>query len=914
MESKRESEKELEPKAQEQAQVEVQAGWGFQLASWGIFRNSANVGLGIPEGVDDHDQHDFNMMEELEEQDVQEQIWEGDSRSHNRDEDLDADLTNRSGFLDMGCESSHSQKLEPEADLSTSSISETKVESLSGEEQRQRRKEAHEEVIPKEPESERWSRSNASSNLGGNTTCDRERQVQGSIEAERGILLPGFVSEDRSQSSKDTESLQAENLKSLELGYHRPYIRAASESSIASSSASVVDLLSAEMHQDIGKEKDVEIQKGANGHLLDGKNKDKGRPDAGMVGGDQVTEQKLGPAALTTPTPPSSYILSVPSEAHTPPPPPSLSLAVGERHLLTPILQQEDSRDSIPGLSHSLSSPAHIPGLSSSPIVLNQFRPLDANPKTLIASTSWASTDCDNTTLVDSQSPKLGEEPIAEQQDQTDMTTIVGDDSGMGMDGFRRNESYDMDIDDTVCDVYHFEDASKSCSVSCLQRHTPISHHPFTIQNLHIQNFSRIVPSKLTSTSVNMYIDALTPPRLLPASWTPPMSNQQISQTPALIRDIPMSSYTSTPSSQSTAPASCPSSQSPEFSSLFRLPDRKSAATPSPLRTSSPGSFQHFSSPTSFTSGSAVLSPKTQAKVPFPVGQKRKQDDVEAEERGTLQEQATSRDRLIDELEERQKEVEAQYTKLQTEIEKRRQQNEALKRKNEKGKEKSIQENNEELPSKTRAWGARSPRGETRHDDWDYYGDRDANDYYNHERHADDLQDQDERQESRKLSRRQNESMIRHLQVELSTVQLALGEGMKKQDEILDRLKELGASNVTLGVMMQVAGTGKKMFGKSPTSSEDAKGEKLSTTEVAPGSEMRTWKESVLLEITDGLFAVMKTKLQLAEKKLEAERQRRVALEQALQDINKECREPFIVPALLEAFIMVSELSGRVKA
>jgi len=37
-------------------------------------------------------------------------------------------------------------------------------------------------------------------------------------------------------------------------------------------------------------------------------------------------------------------------------------------------------------------------------------------------------------------------------------------------------------------------------------------------------------------------------------------------------------------------------------------------------------------------------------------------------------------------------------------------------------------------------------------------------------------------------------------------------------------------------------------------------------------------------------------------------------LEQTLQDIKKECREPFVVPALLEAFIMVSELSGGVKS
>jgi hypothetical protein len=44
-------------------------------------------------------------------------------------------------------------------------------------------------------------------------------------------------------------------------------------------------------------------------------------------------------------------------------------------------------------------------------------------------------------------------------------------------------------------------------------------------------------------------------------------------------------------------------------------------------------------------------------------------------------------------------------------------------------------------------------------------------------------------------------------------------------------------------------------------------------------------------------------KLQDAEHSLQAERKRWVKAEQALEDIERECKEPFIVPALLKAFI-----------
>jgi len=57
-----EPEEELAPEAQQQAQVEVQAGWGFRPMSWDIFRDSTDVEL-----------KSTRNSEELEELDVQEQ-------------------------------------------------------------------------------------------------------------------------------------------------------------------------------------------------------------------------------------------------------------------------------------------------------------------------------------------------------------------------------------------------------------------------------------------------------------------------------------------------------------------------------------------------------------------------------------------------------------------------------------------------------------------------------------------------------------------------------------------------------------------------------------------------------------------------------------------------------------------------
>ncbi|KAK1218661.1 hypothetical protein PQX77_018649 [Marasmius sp. AFHP31] len=62
---------------------------------------------------------------------------------------------------------------------------------------------------------------------------------------------------------------------------------------------------------------------------------------------------------------------------------------------------------------------------------------------------------------------------------------------------------------------------------------------------------------------------------------------------------------------------------------------------------------------------------------------------------------------------------------------------------------------------------------------------------------------------------------------------------------------------------------------------------------------------------SSGSEIVIKTRLKLAEDQLEDERRRRKAAEDAISDIKRECREPFIVPGLLDAFTMLSDISTK---
>ena len=49
----------------------------------------------------------------------------------------------------------------------------------------------------------------------------------------------------------------------------------------------------------------------------------------------------------------------------------------------------------------------------------------------------------------------------------------------------------------------------------------------------------------------------------------------------------------------------------------------------------------------------------------------------------------------------------------------------------------------------------------------------------------------------------------------------------------------------------------------------------------------------------------------MVEQELGEERMQRIRAEDALKDIRRECREPFVVPALFEAFLMISNVTSQ---
>lgn len=55
---------------------------------------------------------------------------------------------------------------------------------------------------------------------------------------------------------------------------------------------------------------------------------------------------------------------------------------------------------------------------------------------------------------------------------------------------------------------------------------------------------------------------------------------------------------------------------------------------------------------------------------------------------------------------------------------------------------------------------------------------------------------------------------------------------------------------------------------------------------------------------------VVLTELLRLQAELRAERTRRMRAERALGDVERECRTPFVVPALFQAFMSISELSN----
>ncbi|KAG9311403.1 hypothetical protein JVU11DRAFT_8515 [Chiua virens] len=59
-----------------------------------------------------------------------------------------------------------------------------------------------------------------------------------------------------------------------------------------------------------------------------------------------------------------------------------------------------------------------------------------------------------------------------------------------------------------------------------------------------------------------------------------------------------------------------------------------------------------------------------------------------------------------------------------------------------------------------------------------------------------------------------------------------------------------------------------------------------------------------------GAEAALRDEVSRLENEVKAERARRMRAERALSDVERECRTPFIVPALYQAFISISELSN----
>jgi len=84
-------------------------------------------------------------------------------------------------------------------------------------------------------------------------------------------------------------------------------------------------------------------------------------------------------------------------------------------------------------------------------------------------------------------------------------------------------------------------------------------------------------------------------------------------------------------------------------------------------------------------------------------------------------------------------------------------------------------------------------------------------------------------------------------------------------------------------------------------------------------------REMAIMKTLDGLGAlpplsnqdvqsepVMRERLSFLEKEVEVERRKRVAAEAVLEDVQRECREPFVVPALLQTFVSISKLTNEV--
>jgi hypothetical protein len=68
-------------------------------------------------------------------------------------------------------------------------------------------------------------------------------------------------------------------------------------------------------------------------------------------------------------------------------------------------------------------------------------------------------------------------------------------------------------------------------------------------------------------------------------------------------------------------------------------------------------------------------------------------------------------------------------------------------------------------------------------------------------------------------------------------------------------------------------------------------------------------RDQRITRITLGL--ALESRIQTLESELRNERRRRIEAEATLKDIERECREPFVVPKLLQSFVAISKMTGE---
>ena len=75
------------------------------------------------------------------------------------------------------------------------------------------------------------------------------------------------------------------------------------------------------------------------------------------------------------------------------------------------------------------------------------------------------------------------------------------------------------------------------------------------------------------------------------------------------------------------------------------------------------------------------------------------------------------------------------------------------------------------------------------------------------------------------------------------------------------------------------------------------------------GDSCKPFIDSILSTSPSHCYVVLEARLQMVELELKNERRKRREAEEALRDVQRECKEPFVVSALLNAFIGISQLT-----